>query len=101
MRPCNYHRSSRALGVQHYKTLGVYRARGPAGLTVKGASIDGYDSDSSLIKRIGRKPEEYVKKVLSGGKITLRKLMEEIKSEPIAFTDRINTNVVILKVVRQ
>jgi len=84
-----------------YKTLGVYRARGPAGLTVKGASIDGYDSDSSLIKRIGRKPEEYVKKVLSGGKITLRKLMEEIKSEPIAFTDRINTNVVILKVVRQ
>jgi hypothetical protein len=84
-----------------YKTLGVYRARGPAGLTVKRTSIDGYDNDASLIKRIGRKPEEYVKKVLSGGKITLRKLMEEIKSEPTTFTDRINTNTVILKVVRQ
>lgn len=84
-----------------YKTLGVYRARGPAGLTVKGASIDGYDSDSSLIKRVGRKPEEYVKKILSGGKIMLRKIMEEIKSEPTTFTDRINTNVVILKVVKQ
>jgi hypothetical protein len=79
----------------------VYRARGPAGLTVKRTSIDGYDNDASLIKRIGRKPEEYVKKVLSGGKITLRKLMEEIKSEPTTFTDRINTNTVILKVVRQ
>ena len=84
-----------------YKTLGVYRARGPAGLTIKRTSIDGYDSDASLIKRVGRKPEEYVKKVLSGGKITLRKLMEEIKSEPTTFTDRINTNTVILKVVRQ
>jgi len=84
-----------------YKTLGVYRARGPAGLSVKRTSIDGYDSDSSLIKRVGRRPEEYTKKVLSGGKITLRKLMEEIKSEPTTFTDRINTNVVILKVVRQ
>jgi hypothetical protein len=83
-----------------YKTLGVYRARGPAGLSVRRTSIDGYDSDASLIKRVGRKPEEYVKKVLSGGKIVLRKLMEEIKSEPITFSDRINNNVILLKVVR-
>lgn len=83
-----------------YKTLGVYRARGPAGLSIKRTSINGYDNDASLIKRVGRKPEEYVKKVLSGGKIILRKLMEDIKSDPITFTDRINNNIVLIKVVR-
>jgi hypothetical protein len=83
-----------------YKTLGVFRARGPSGLNIRRTSIDGYDSDASLIKRVGRKPEEYVKKVLTGGKIILRKLMDEIKSEPITFSDRINNNVILLKVVR-
>jgi hypothetical protein len=82
------------------KTLCVYRARGHAGLSIRRASIDGYDSDSSLTKRIGRKPEEYVKKVLNGGKLVLRKLMDEIKSEPANFSDRINTNTILLRVVK-
>lgn len=82
------------------KTLSVFRARGPAGLSIRRASIDGYDSDSSLTKRIGRKPEEYTKKVLSGGKIVLRKLMEEIKSEPTNFSDRLNTNTILLRVIK-
>ena len=82
------------------KTLSVYRARGPAGLNIRRASIDGYDSDASLTKRVGRKPEEYVKKVLNGGKIVLRKLMEEIKSEPTNFSDRINTNMILLRVIK-
>jgi hypothetical protein len=83
-----------------YKTLGVYRARGPSGLSIKRTSIDGYDSDASLIKRVGRKPEEYVKKVLNGGKIVLRKIMEEINTDPASFTDRINTNTILLRVVK-
>lgn len=83
-----------------YKTLSVFRARGPAGLSVRRTSIDGFDSDSSVTKRIGRKPEEYIKKVLSGGKIVLRKLMDDISSDPITFSDRINNNVILLKVVK-
>jgi hypothetical protein len=82
------------------KTLSVFRARGPAGLNIRRTSIDGYDSDASMTKRIGRKPEEYVKKVLNGGKLVLRKLMEEIKSEPANFSDRINTNMILLRVVK-
>lgn len=82
-----------------YKTLSVFRARGPAGLSVRRTSIDGYDSDASMTKRIGRKPEEYIKKVLSGGKIVLRKLMEDISSDPITFSDRINTNTILIRVV--
>lgn len=83
-----------------YKTLSVFRARGHAGLSIRRTSIDGYDSESSLTKRIGRKPEEYIKKVLGGGKIVLRKLMEEINAEPSTFSDRINNNTILLKVVR-
>ena len=83
-----------------YKTLSVFRARGPAGLKVKRTSIDGYDVDTSLTKRIGRKPEESIKKVLSGGKLILRKLMEDINSDPITFSNRINLNIILLKVVR-
>ena len=83
-----------------YKTLSVFRARGPSGLSVRRTSIDGFDSDSSVTKRVGRKPEEYIKKVLSGGKIILRKLMDDIKSEPTAFSDRINNNTVLLRAIK-
>lgn len=83
-----------------YKTLSVFRARGPAGLTVKRTSIDGYDVDTSMTKRIGRKPEEYIKKVLSGGKIVIRKIMDDIKSDTVAFSDRINLNIILLKITK-
>ena len=83
-----------------YNKLTVFRARGPAGLTAKRTVIDGYDVDTTLSKRIGRKTEETLKKVLTGGKIVLRKLMEEITSDPITLSDRINSNIVLLKVTR-
>ena len=83
-----------------YNKLTVFRARGPAGLSISRTAISGFDVDSTLTKRIGRNTEETLKKVLSGGKITLRKLMDEIKSEPTAFTDRINKTSILLKVVR-
>ena len=83
-----------------YNKLSVFRARGPAGLTIKRTAIDGYDVDSSVSKRIGRKTDEILKKVLSGGKIILRKLMEDISSDTIALSDRINNNIVLLKVTR-
>jgi hypothetical protein len=83
-----------------YNKLTVFRARGPAGLSIKRTAIDGYDVDSTISKRIGRKTEETLKKVLSGGKIILRKLMDEITSDPITLSDRINSNIVLIKVTR-
>lgn len=81
-----------------YKTLTVFRAIDRGGLQVKGTSIINYDESNSFTKRTGRKPEEYVKRVLDGGKIVLRKLMEELKSDaPLAF--RINENTILMKVV--
>jgi hypothetical protein len=81
-----------------YKTLTVFRAIDRGGLQVKGTSIINYDESNSFTKRTGRKPEEYVKRVLDGGKIVLRKLMEELKSDaPLAF--RVNENTILMKVV--
>lgn len=82
-----------------YKTLTVFRAIDRGGLQVKGTSIINHDEKSSVTKRTGRKPEVYVEKVLNGGKIVLRKLMEELKNDaPLAY--RINENTILLKVVQ-
>lgn len=82
-----------------YKTLTVLRAIDRGGIQVKGTSFTGYDEKNSVTKRTGRKPEQYVDKVLNGGKIVLRKLMDEIKGEAqLAY--RSNENTILLRVVQ-
>jgi len=81
-----------------YKTLTVFRAIDRGGLQVKGTSIVNYDDNNSVTKRTGRKPEYYVDRVLNGGKVIIRKLMDELKNDaPLSY--RINENTIILKVV--
>jgi hypothetical protein len=80
-----------------YKTLTVFRAIDRGGLQVKGTSIINYDEKNSFTKRTGRKPEEYVKKVLEGGKMVLRKLMDDMKEAPLAY--RINENTILLRII--
>lgn len=83
-----------------YKVLTVFRARGPAGLDVNRMSITGYDTEGSVSKRIGRKTEDVLNRVLTGGKIVLRKIFEEISSDNIEVNDRLNTNTILIKTVR-
>jgi hypothetical protein len=80
-----------------YKTLTVFRADGPKGLSVKGTSIIGYDENASQTMRTGRKPEDALDKVAKGGKIVLKKLVEELKNG-LPLAHRINENTVILRV---
>lgn len=81
-----------------YKTLTVLRALDRGGLQVKGTSITNYDENNSFSKGTGRRTEEYVKRVLDGGKIILRKIMDEIKTDkPLAY--RINENTILLRIV--
>ena len=81
-----------------YKTLTVFRASGRGGLQIKGTSIIGFDATTSETKRTGRKPEYFIDRVMNGGKIVLRKLMEEIKGD-VNLANRINENTILLKVV--
>lgn len=82
-----------------YKTLTVIRALDRAGLQIKGTSITNYDENKSVTKRTGRKAEYFVQRVINGGKIVLRKLMdEESIGKETALSYRINENTILLKV---
>lgn len=82
-----------------YKTLTVFRALDRAGLQVKGTSITNFNEQTSETASTGRRPEEYVKRTLEGGKIILRKLMDELKTKkPLAY--RINENTILLRIVQ-
>ena len=80
------------------KVVSVFRALDRGGLSVKGASITGYDESSSCSKGTGRKPEIVLDKIQKSGKIILRKLMDELKTDkPLQV--RMNENTVLMKVV--
>lgn len=81
------------------RTLAVYNAMGPTGLSVKGTTIIGFDEKTSITKTL-RKPQDTLPKVLTGGKMALRKIMEDIKTKEKQASGRINTETVILKVVK-
>lgn len=81
-----------------YKTLTVFRAKDRGGLDVNRTSIINYDETQSFTKRIGRKTEYFIDKVLNGGKVVLKKLMNEIKGEAV-LQHRLNENTMLLKVL--
>jgi hypothetical protein len=80
-----------------YKVMTVFRALNREGLQVKGTSIINYDEQNSHTKRTGRKPDYFVERVLKGGKIVLRKLMDEMDKET-TLAHRINDNTILLRV---
>lgn len=82
-----------------YRTLAVYNAIGPAGLSVKGSTLTGWDEKTSVVKTL-RKPNEQLKKLLDGGKVVLRKFMDEIKCKPKTATGRINKETVLVRIIK-
>ena len=82
-----------------YRTVAVYNAMGPAGLNVKGSTLIGYDEKTSIVKKL-RKPPEQLKKLMEGGKIILRKYMDDIKCKPKEANGRINNDTILLRVIK-
>jgi hypothetical protein len=82
-----------------YRTLAVYNAMGPAGLNVKGSTLTGWDEKTSTVKTL-RKPTEQLNKLKDGGKVVLRKFMDEIKCKPKTATGRINNEVVLVRIIK-
>jgi hypothetical protein len=81
-----------------YKIVTVFRALDRGGLKVNRTSITGYDEKASLSKGCGRKPEVVLDKLQNGGKIVLRKLMDDLKiDKPLQV--RLNENTIIMKVM--
>lgn len=82
-----------------YRNLTVYNAMSHSGISIKGTTLVGFDEKTSITKKL-RKPEATLKAVLDGGKVGLRKIMDNIKCKPSAATGRINKETVILKVAK-
>jgi hypothetical protein len=82
-----------------YRTLSVYNAMGPAGLGVKGTSLIGYDEKTSITKKL-RKPKEQISTLTQGGKIVLRKFMDDVKCKPKEASGRINTDTIIVRIIK-
>lgn len=81
-----------------YKIVTVFRAIDRGGLQVKRTSITGFDPNTSFSKSAGRSAEAIVQKIQSSGKLVLRKLMDEMKTDKV-LQERINENTVIMRVV--
>ena len=80
-----------------YRRLTVYNAMGPAGLSIKGTTLQGYDPESSVTKTV-RKPNDVLPNVLNGGKRILKKMMDDINSKASEPNGRINSETILLRV---
>ncbi len=79
-----------------YRTVGVYHTDVHGGFKVKGCTIQGYDPKRSIQKKL-RKPEDVLSRVLSGGKIILKKIHTEVNCKETKLNGRINNNIVLLR----
>ena len=86
------------LWVYNTKTrrLGVYHAVGPTGFSVKGTSLQGWDPEQSR-QRTLRKPADTIPKVLTAGKIALRRILTDLSTTETALTGRINEDTILLR----
>jgi hypothetical protein len=81
-----------------YKVLTVFRAIDRGGLQVKRSSIVGYDENTSFSRGAGRSADKVVDKVMKGGKLVLKKIMDELKTKR-PLQERMNENTILLKVM--
>lgn len=76
--------------------LTVFRALDRGGLSIRGSKIVNFDETSSVAKKIGRKTQERVDGVLSGGKVALRNLMNDISGTG-GKPSRLNDSTILLR----
>jgi hypothetical protein len=81
------------------RKLGVYNAESPNGLSVKGTSINAYESNSSSSKTL-RKPNDVLQALVKGTERKYKTTFDGIKAAEQPLTGRINTDTILLKVFK-
>ena len=81
------------------RMLTVYRAQDAGGLGIKTVSVTGFNTTTSICKKL-RNPEAVLQNVLTGGKPTLRGIMDNLTTKPGYFSPRITADTVLLRVVK-
>ena len=82
-----------------YKKLTRYDASGPNGIQVKGTTLTGYDVEKSVSKSL-RKPDITIQSLLGAGKVSLRKFMDDLKTVASVPNGRINSDTILLRVIK-
>jgi hypothetical protein len=79
------------------RRLGVFHAK-EGGLTVTRRSIDNYDEETSVSKKL-RKPGEIVPSIRGLGKVQLRKVLDGVNAVAAPMRSRISEDTLLLRVV--
>lgn len=81
------------------RKLGVYNSIDDSGLTVKGTTILNFDEKTSIQKKI-RKPDTVLPELIKAGKIALRKLLPNINAVEQELTGRINSDTILVRIIK-
>lgn len=81
------------------RKLAYIVAKAGHSLNIKGTTILDFDEKASMQKKL-RKPGQTVPQVIQAGKVSLRRLMENIKSKSQPVNGRINGDTLILKAIK-
>lgn len=81
------------------RKLGVYNSIDESGLTVKGTTIQNYDESTSIQKTL-RKPDVTLPELLKAGKVALRKLLGNINAVEQTLTGRINSDTILVRIIK-
>lgn len=80
---------------EKYNRLHCFKASGSSGLTIKGASIFGYDEKSSLSVRLGRNPKPILSKIMAAQ--FPEKVFDSITTKKKIAKPRLTEHVMIIK----
>jgi hypothetical protein len=81
------------------RKLGCYNATDAGGLNVKGTTLTNFNEETSVQKTI-RKPEVVLPATVKAGKVALRKVLPDINAVEQALTGRINSDTILLRVIK-
>lgn len=81
------------------RKLALYKTDSATGIIVKGSSFQNYDPELGCQKTL-RKPADQLKDLMGSTKVQLRKFMDSINSKPSPANGRMNTDTLILRVIK-
>jgi hypothetical protein len=81
-----------------YKTLNVYHAEGPDGFTVKGCTLQNFDSKTSYVITL-RKPKEILPQVAGKTPKQIEKIVSNLTTKKKTATGRINGHCILHRVL--
>lgn len=81
------------------RKFGIYYAIDKSGFSIKGTTLLNFNEQTSVQKNL-RKPDAIIPDVLKSGKVSLKKLFTSINSVDQPLTGRLNSDTILLRVIK-